>query len=65
MLFQGFVEKFPNFDPEKHKYENMEPKRLYNIVKHLHRFNEHVNKDPRTKNLLIPAFDGLMMIQKN
>lgn len=61
------MQRIPNYDsnaPETS--ENYIPKSIYErIVKPLYQFNEHVNKDPRTTQLLLPAFDGLMLIRKN
>ncbi|RIA85719.1 O-methyltransferase-domain-containing protein [Glomus cerebriforme] len=67
VLFSGYVERLPNYDPNAPKSsENHIPKEIYKrIVVPLYNFNEHVNKDSRTTNLLLPGFDGLMLIQKN
>ncbi|CAI2167490.1 1872_t:CDS:2 [Funneliformis geosporum] len=65
-LFYGCVQKVPNYDPNAPETsENHIPKGLYDNAKNLHRFNEHVTKDPRTTNLLVPGFDGLMLIRKD
>ena len=66
MLFSGYVQRVPNYDPNApESSENYIPKEICNrIVKPLYNFNEHVSKDPRTTQLLLPAFDGLMLIRK-
>ncbi|CAG8742419.1 1576_t:CDS:2 [Cetraspora pellucida] len=33
-------------------------------AKHLHAFNEHVANDEKTTQILLPCFDGIMLIQK-
>lgn len=64
-LFFGFVQKVPHYDPNAPETsENHIPKPLYEMAKSLNRFNEHVTKDPRTTNVLVPGFDGLMFIRK-
>ncbi|CAG8554666.1 12908_t:CDS:2, partial [Funneliformis mosseae] len=60
------ADNVPHFDPNAPETsENHIPKPLYEMAKSLNRFNEHVTKDPRTTNVLIPGFDGLMFIRKN
>jgi caffeoyl-CoA O-methyltransferase len=67
VLFGGYVQRIPNYDPNApESSENYIPKEIYKrIVKPLYQFNEHVSKDPRTTQLLVPVFDGLMLIRKN
>jgi len=66
VLHDGYVQKVPHYDPNASELsENYIPKKLYKIARHLHIFNEHVTKDPRTTNLLVPGFDGLMLLHKN
>ena len=57
MLFRGFV--------GSNNLDSSVIGRHRETVDNLHKFNEHVTKDPRTTNLLIPAFDGLMLIRRN
>lgn len=61
------MQRIPNYDPNAPETsENYIPKNFYKrIVKPLYQFNEHVNKDPRTTQVVLPAFDGLTLIRKN
>ncbi|CAG8659728.1 6662_t:CDS:2 [Ambispora gerdemannii] len=67
VLFRGYVRAFS--DPyvrfsDLYTKDGPVPPQHKNIARYMHRFNEAVQKDTRTDNVLLPIFDGLMLIWK-
>ncbi|CAG8491073.1 7913_t:CDS:2 [Scutellospora calospora] len=55
VLFGGYVSQAA---------EANDTSQIPSSAKHLHLFNEHVANDSRTTQVLLPCFDGLMLIRK-
>ncbi|CAG8534998.1 5600_t:CDS:2 [Cetraspora pellucida] len=54
-LFDGFVSQVPN---------TKDLSQFPDSAKNMHAFNEYVINDHRTTKILLPCFDGVMLIQK-
>ncbi|KAG9302936.1 hypothetical protein G9A89_022353 [Geosiphon pyriformis] len=67
VLFRGYVCAFS--DPyvrfaDLHTSDGPVPPEHKHIARYMHRFNDAVQKDQRVENLILPVFDGIMLIWK-
>ncbi|RHZ77585.1 hypothetical protein Glove_174g130 [Diversispora epigaea] len=63
VLFYGQVHNVPKLKA-KGKLNPLQQKQKKSAID-LYQFNDHVKNDPRTTQVLLPSFDGLMFIKKN